>query len=152
EYGVLVLAYSHLDGFFSAADEPVAKEALRLWLWEHGDEGLRAAQQLSPEGQMEFDRLLHHPDPNRPELLQEIEAHKDGMAAVSPHGQLQNLKVPVFLLHGAGDSVIPASETLWLAQDVPHHDLKSVLISPAFIHVNMGEETPFSQEWALVHF
>ena len=152
EYGVLVLAYSHLDGFFSAADEPAAKDALRLWLWEDGGEGMKAAQKLSPQGQQEFDRLLHHRDQVRQQLLQEIETHKDEMAAVSPHGQLQNLRVPTFLLHGEGDTVIPASETLWLSQDVPHNYLKAALVSPALIHVNMDEKVSLSQRWALVHF
>jgi pimeloyl-ACP methyl ester carboxylesterase len=152
EYGALVLAYSHLDGFFSTVDEPAARVALRLWLWERGDEGLKAAQQLSPEGQAEFDRLLHHRDQIRQQLLQEIEAHKDEMAAVSPHGQLQNLKVPALLLHGAGDTVIPASETLWLQQDVPHDELKAVLVSSALIHVNMDEKVSLYEKWALVHF
>jgi pimeloyl-ACP methyl ester carboxylesterase len=152
EYGVLVLAYSHLDGFFSAADEPAAKEALRLWLWEQSDAALKAAQQLSPPGQQEFDRLVHHRDQVQQQLLQEIQAHSGEMEAVSPHGHLANLNVPVFLLHGTGDSVIPASETLWLAQDVPHKDLKAVLVSPALIHVNMEDGVSLSQRWELVDF
>lgn len=152
EYGVLVLAYSHLDGFFSAADETAAKEALRLWLWEQPDASLKAAQQLSPEGRGEFDRLLHHRDQVQQQLLQEIQAHAAEMQAVSPHGHLANLNVPIFLLHGSGDSVIPASETLWLAQDVPKPDLKAVLVSPALIHVNMEGGVSLSQRWDLVNF
>jgi pimeloyl-ACP methyl ester carboxylesterase len=74
------------------------------------------------------------------------------MDAVSPHGRLGNLTVPVFLLHGTGDSVIPASETLWLAKDIPPQQLKALLISPALIHVNFGEHVPLSQKWALVDF
>jgi len=48
--------------------------------------------------------------------------------------------------------VIPASETLWLAKDVPASELKASLISPALIHVSMEETVPFSQKWALVDF
>jgi hypothetical protein len=60
--------------------------------------------------------------------------------------------VPVLLLHATGDSVIPASETLWLQQDVPAKDLKAVVISPALIHVSMEQKVPFSQKWELVDF
>jgi len=146
------LAYSHLDGFFSPADEPAAKEALRLWLWEQPDAAQKSAQRLSPQGQAEFDRLVHHRDQVQQQLLDEIAAHKNEMAAVSPHGHLRNLTVPVFLLHGAGDTVIPASETLWLAQDVPREQLKATLVSPALIHVNMEEGVSLKQRWKLVHF
>lgn len=152
EYGVLVLAYSHLDGFFSPADEPAAKEALRLWLWEQQDAAVKAEQQLSPEGQQEFERLVHHRDQVQQQLIQEIQAHKDEMEAVSPHGHLANLDVPVYLLHGTGDSVIPASETLWLAKDVPQKDLQAMLISPALIHVNMEDGVSLGQRWELTNF
>lgn len=152
EYGVLVLAYSHLDGFFSSADEPAAKEALRLWLWEQQDAAVKAEQQLSPEGQQEFERLVHHRDQVQQQLIQEIQAHKDEMEAVSPHGHLANLDVPVYLLHGTGDSVIPASETLWLAKDVPQKDLQAMLISPALIHVNMEDGVSLGQRWKLTNF
>lgn len=152
EYGVLVLAYSHLDGFFSAPDEAAARDALRLWLWEQPDAAVKAAQQLSPDGRAEFDRLVHHRDQVQQQLLQEIQAHSAEMEAVSPHGHLTKLNIPVFLLHGTGDSVIPASETLWLAKDVPQTDLKAMLISPALIHVNMEDGVSLSQKWELMDF
>lgn len=152
EYGVLILAYSHLEDFFSAADEAAANEALRLWLWEQSQEAMKAVQRLSPEGQREFELLVHHRDELQQKFLEEIKLHHSEMVAVSPHGRLTRLNVPVFLLHGAGDSVIPASETLWLAKDVPHQDLMAVLVSPALIHVNMEEGVSLSQKWDLVDF
>lgn len=152
EYGVLILAYSHLEDFFSAADVPAAKEALRLWLWEQPQEAMKAVQRLGPEGQQEFDRLVHHRDRLQQTFLQEIKLHDSEMQVVSPHGRLTGLTVPVFLLHGTGDSVIPASETLWLAKDVPHQDLMAVLVSPALIHVNMEDGVSFWQKWDLVDF
>jgi dienelactone hydrolase len=152
EYGVLVLAYSHLDHFFSAQDMRPAQTALRLWLWEKTDDAMAYARQMSPAGQLEFDQLVHHHELVRPQIMGEIERHSDEMAAVSPHGHMQQLKVPVYLLHGSGDSVIPASETMWLAKDVPAGELKASLISPALVHVSMEETVPFSQKWALVDF
>jgi pimeloyl-ACP methyl ester carboxylesterase len=152
EYGVLVLAYSHLDHFFSAPDMPAAQSALRLWLWEQPQKALSEADHLSPPGKTEFDQLVHHREQVQAQLVQEIERHQAEMDAVSPHNHLNGLKTPVYLLHGAGDTVIPASETEWLAHDVPRQELKVVLISPALIHVNLEGTVPFSQKWELVDF
>jgi pimeloyl-ACP methyl ester carboxylesterase len=74
------------------------------------------------------------------------------MDAVSPHGHLSQLRVPVFLLHGSGDTVIPAAETEWLAKDVPRTELKAELISPALIHVSMEQTVSLREKWALVDF
>jgi len=151
EYGVLVLAYAHLEDFFSPQDIPAAREALRQWLWEKPD-AMKAAAALSPAGQKEFDELLHHRDLLRDALLHEITLHKDEMDAVSPHGHLAALHAPVYLLHGAGDTVIPASETLWLAKDVPPQDLKASLVSQALVHVDMGGKVRWQDQWQLVDF
>ncbi|MBZ5505533.1 MAG: alpha/beta hydrolase [Acidobacteriia bacterium] len=151
EYGVLVLAYSHLEDFFSSQDVPIAREALRQWLWELPD-AMKTASALSPAGQKEFDLLLHHRDLLRDPLLAKIKLHKDEMDAVSPHGHLAQLHTAVFLLHGAGDTIIPASETLWLAKEVPPAALKSALVSPALVHVDMGDKVTWQQQWQLADF
>jgi len=62
------------------------------------------------------------------------------------------LQTNVFLLHGAGDTIIPASETLWLAKDVPPAELKSALVSPALVHVDMGDKVTWQQQWQLADF
>ncbi|HWF06006.1 MAG TPA: alpha/beta hydrolase, partial [Candidatus Angelobacter sp.] len=59
EYGVLVLAYAHLEDFFSPQDVPVAREILRQRLWELPDADKNAAA-LSAAGKTELDELLHH--------------------------------------------------------------------------------------------
>lgn len=154
EYGVLVLAYSHIEDFFSPRDAPVAREALRLWLWEQPSDSTQTAQALSPAGRQEFETILHHRELLQPALVQEIQRHSEEMQAVSPHGQVSTLHVPVYLLHGSTDTVIPASETLWLSKDVPQQDLKAVLISPAMnmIHVDGQHSVTTSEKWALVDF
>jgi len=152
EYGALVMVYSHLEDFFPAADIPAAREALRLWLWEEQDAALAAARRLSPQGQAEFDELLHHRDRLQQQLLREIKLYSPEMEAVSPHGQLRGLRVPVYLLHGAGDTVIPPSETLWLSQEVPRKELQATLISPALIHVAVEDTVSLAEKWALVDF
>ena len=151
EYGALVLAYSHLEDFFSSSDVPIAREALRKWLWEQPD-AMKTAAALSPAGTKELDLLLHHREQMREALLGEITLHKAEMDAVSPHGHLAQLHTAVFLLHGAGDTIIPSSETLWLAKDVPAAEIKASLISPALVHVDMGDKATWQQQWQLVDF
>ena len=149
EYGVLILAYSHLEDFFAAADVPRAHEILRRHLWE---QPLSPETGLTRQGQAEMDLLVNHHERLEQAMLQEIDRHGAEMDAVSPAGKMSLLHVPVYLLHGAGDSVIPPSESLWLAQDIPHDDLHGVLISQALVHVDMDKKVSFSDEWALVHF
>ncbi len=62
------------------------------------------------------------------------------------------MRAPVYLLHGAGDKVIPSSETLWLARDVPKGLVRDVLVSPALVHVEMQGDPGFREKFALVHF
>jgi hypothetical protein len=87
-------------------------------------------------------------------FFREIERHRQEMQSVSPHGHIGELRVPVFLLHGSSDNVIPASETMWLAKDVPPQELQGVLISPAMtvIHISKADPVTLSQKWALVDF
>src|SRR5258707_13182205 len=113
---------------------------------------MKRAAALSPSGKRELDLLLHHRDQLREPLLGEITLHKEEMDGVSAHGHLAQLRTAVFLLHGAGDTIIPSSETLWLAKDVPAAQLKASLVSPALVHVDMGDRVTWQQQWQLVDF
>ncbi|MGB9199054.1 MAG: alpha/beta hydrolase, partial [Terriglobales bacterium] len=73
-------------------------------------------------------------------------------AAVSPHNRLRELDVPVLLLHGSADNVIPPSESLWLEQDVPPGELKAALISPVLSHVSMEGKPSLIDNLRLVNF
>jgi pimeloyl-ACP methyl ester carboxylesterase len=85
-------------------------------------------------------------------LLEEVEKHRAEMAAVSPHGRLAALKANVLLLHGEGDDVIPASESLWLARELPPPRLQALLITPLLTHVNMKPGAQIREEWKMLHF
>jgi hypothetical protein len=74
------------------------------------------------------------------------------MRTVSPHEHLKGLRVPVFLLHGKGDTVIPSSETLWLAHDAPEGTVRNVLVSPAVVHVELEGDPTANDQWQLVDF
>ena len=85
------------------------------------------------------------------ELLAKIERHTERHESRIAPRPLGSIKANVYLLHGEGDTVIPATETLWLAQDVPPGRLRTALVSPAIEHVELKSPSAWDQ-WALVHF
>lgn len=151
-YGATVLVYTHVEDFFPAEDVPAARDALRSWLRERRDDARESAKRLSPPSREKMD-ILFGPDisPLRPELLAMIARRVPDMKLVSPHGRLGGMKAAVYLLHGAGDTVVPATETMWLAQDVPPSCLRTVLVSEAIEHVELKEPS-MADQWALVRF
>src|SRR5258708_15483539 len=147
EYGTLVLAFAHLDYFFSEEDTPIAREALRLWLHEKNQPSLEAAQRLTPQGREILDLILHHRDQFRPPLLEEIVKYGPEMAPVSPHGLIGKLTVPVYLLHGAGDNVIAPNQCIWLAHDLPAAYLSRTLTTPVACAGNIDVTGRFWRQW-----
>ena len=153
EYGPLVLIYSHLEDFFPPADLAAAHKALRLLLWENVAESKKAAARLSPPSRQKMELLYRgEVEPLDSEMKQAILRHRAEMAPASPHGQLASLHVPVLLLHGSADNVIPPSEMLWLQQDVPAADLQGALLSPAISHASMQSAPSLADKARLVHF
>jgi pimeloyl-ACP methyl ester carboxylesterase len=152
-YGPAVLVSAHAADFCPAADAPLAAEVLRLWIHEDFGAARELARGLSPAGAAEmtpfFDRDTA---PLAPAIAAEIDRLAPSFAAVSPSAHLARLRVPVFLLHGASDRVIPASETEWLAHDTPASRLRAVLVTRAIEHVELEGQAPLADRLALVHF
>ena len=153
DYGASVLVYSHLSQFFPVGDLAVAHDALREWLWEEPEKAKPLIARLSPASQATMNALLERRiDEVRPQILNAIAADETELAPISPRGHLANLRVPVYILHGAADDIIPPAESLWLARDVPHELVRDVLITGAFSHVDPEKHPPIGEELRLVHF
>ncbi len=60
--------------------------------------------------------------------------------------------MPVLLLHGSDDTVIPPTELLWLEREIPKDQLRDALISPAITHVEVGSKVSLRERLALVHW
>ena len=88
----------------------------------------------------------------RPKLLDAIQADQSQLAAISPEGKLGDLRVPVFILHGSTDDIIPSTESLWLEKEIPRPYLRAVLITPAFSHVDPDKSATWGEELRLVGF
>ena len=153
DYGAAVFVYSNLEKFFPASDLDVAHEALRDWLWEQPQAARTLLPRLSPAGRATMELLLARKiDSLRPQLLDVIRADESQLAAISPQGKLGNLHVPVFILHGITDDIIPSTESLWLRREIPPKYLREVLITPAFSHVNPEKRATWIDELRLVDF
>jgi len=152
-YGAQVFIYDHLAQFFPVADLPVAHDALRFWLWEQPQNARPLLPKLSNPArttmEMLFDDRL---DRLRPQMLQAISADASQLAEVSPQGRLGSLRVPVYILHGATDDIIPSTESLWLEREIPAQDLRAALITPAFSHVDPEKQAQWLDELKLVNF
>jgi pimeloyl-ACP methyl ester carboxylesterase len=79
--------------------------------------------------------------------------HLDYAHVISPHGHIEHLTTPVYLLHGEGDNIIPSAESEWLATDLPPRSLKYELISPVLSHLDLDGTGPTAwDELRLIHF
>lgn len=153
DYGASVFVYAHLNQFFPAADLPVAHDALRYWLWEQPERAQPLLSQLSPAARATMEALLaRRIDEVRPQILNAIKADQAELAGLSPRGRMANVRVPVYILHGSADNVIPPAESLWLAKDLPRGVVRDVLITSAFSHVDPTKGTSMYEAFRLIHF
>lgn len=153
DYGASVFVYAHLAQFFPADDLAAADAALRRWLWEQPENAKPWMDKLSPASRTMMEALMaRRIDEVRPKILEAIRADGPELAAISPEGQLTSLRTPVYILHGSADNIIPPAESLWLAKDLPSEDVRAVLITGAFSHVDPEKNASLLEEIRLVHF
>jgi dienelactone hydrolase len=135
EYGPLVLLYRHLDQLVPAVDRARTRLAVRAWLHEElGHARALAGKLLSGRARRLFAAIAHHDlDGLRARLRRLLTADTAALAALSPRDRLDRIRAPVYLLHGSGDDVIPASEAQWASVelDAQEHD---TLVSPLLAH------------------
>ena len=153
EYGPLVLIYSHTEDFFRPATLRPRTKLCVCCFGRKSTNREKQAEQLSPPSRAKMELLYNHQiEPLAAEIKRVIAQHRAEMAAVSPHDQLKSLHVPVLLLHGSADNVIPPTELLWLQRDVPSADLVLALTSPVLSHVSLEGKPTLADNLRLVHF
>lgn len=153
EYGPLIVVYDEPQDFFSPHDAPLAHDALKLLLSGDGKGSEALSAKMSAAGQQIMQDIYHKQRAAlTPAILAEIDKRRDQLAAASPAGHLGFVRAPVLLLHGSDDTVIPPTELLWLARDVPKEDLVTALVSPAIGHVEVGSNVSWRDKLALVHW
>ncbi len=154
EYGPLVLEYEHLEDLIPARDLEPVRKVLRAHLYEDRKAEAMASLGLNEVQKRETLELMDATFPaTRAKIAAMVAKHLDELPGISPLGRLQTLGTPVYLLHGAGDNIIPAAETLWMASELRPRDLQAVLVSPVLSHLDLDGAKPGAMdEWRLVHF
>ncbi len=153
-YGARVLIYSYLDQLFAESDRPIAREALRTYLHDQHKRAKSRADELSESGKQLMLQILDHDDEKTVHsvLMSFLATHRDRLRGVSPRGKLANLNAQVLLIHGADDPVVPATETPWLAREIPSHFLRQSLVSPVLRHAEIEQKPAIGEYLKLVHF
>ena len=154
EYGPLVIEYEHLEDFVPPQDLAAVRAVLRAHLYEDPKAEAQASLVLNEAQKRETLALMDATsEETRARIAAVQKKYADEMVRLSPKGRLSTLKTPVYLLHGEADNVIPAAETLWMASELDHEQLKAMLVSPVLSHVNLDGPAPGAMdEWRLVHF
>ncbi|HUX67492.1 MAG TPA: alpha/beta fold hydrolase [Terriglobales bacterium] len=137
DYGALIYVAMHPRQFFPAAEAGAAGRALQDWIHQRPQAAAAELARMSPPQRAFLQNLFAgHIAAIRPQLLAVLAADQAELAALSPAGKLAGLRVPVYLLHGSGDNVIPWTEALWLEREVPRAALRRSLITAAMDHVD----------------
>jgi pimeloyl-ACP methyl ester carboxylesterase len=154
EYGPLVLEYQYVEDFVPKNDVPAIRTVLRAHLYEDTAAEKSSMAALTLEQQAEAKALMDtKSDKTQALLAASDERHANELAALSPHSRLATLTVPVYLLHGEADNIIPSAETLWMARELPPTTLKAMLVSPVISHIDFESSQPtVLDQWHLVHF
>src|SRR5688572_14548390 len=153
DYGLVVLLYGEVDRMAPEADRTTLREALRASLHQDAEGARARATALRTDEGRRLWRLVEAQ--RLQELAPAFEAivreRGDELARLSPAGHLADLGVPVYLVHGAGDSVIPSAETDWAARelgDAPH----VALVTPLIEHVEVSGSAGIGDKLALLRF
>jgi len=154
EYGPLVIEYEHLADFVPPDDLAAVQAVMRAHLYEDKAAEAQASMALNEAQKRETLALMDATSAEtKLRIARVLVQYAAEMGKLSPGDRLKTLKVPVYLLHGEGDNVIPAAETLWMAKELPSTTLGAMLVSPVLSHVNLDGPSPGARdEWQLMHF
>ena len=153
EYGLVVLVYGNLEHFVPANDLAAMRAGFKAWLKEDRPGARTFAQaRTSPEA----NRLWQLLESGKlqtlaPQLDALLLSQQEQLRALSSAGRLADLKIPVYLLHGAHDNVIPPSETDAAALELGAAE-HLALVSPLIEHVEVSKSAGLGDELALVSF
>ncbi|MEI8256635.1 MAG: hypothetical protein WCJ30_13255, partial [Deltaproteobacteria bacterium] len=153
DYGLLVYFYAHAEQFVAREQLLVFRDALRQTLhYEHAD-GARAAARLEGAAGALYDAIARNDRPAlAPRVLATIPALRGEMAALSPAEHMAGLRdVPVFLMHGAADDVMPPTEAEDNARELGPLTSVHLLLSPNIHHVTVEGTPTLRERWRILH-
>jgi dienelactone hydrolase len=164
DYGVVIILLGAADRLVPADQvEPLRRGILKFLEASHVD--LMDKTQAKVLFQQARDLAAALPEPARtllnlvndrnvavlgPKLLPHVETISDD-PALSPD-RAAPPAAPVFLLHGADDNVIPAIESVLLAEYLKPHTQVEVLLTPLITHAEVDRPSDVVAIWKLVSF
>jgi len=153
EYGLVVLLYGNLAQFVPTSDLGPMRAGFKAWLHEDRKAAREVAKaRTTPEANALWDLLeAGQLQSLAPRLDALLDAQQAELSALSAAGKLGEMKVPVYLLHGAHDNVIPPTETdaAGLELGAARH---IALVSPLIEHVEVSKSAGLGDQLALVSF
>ncbi|MCH2109182.1 MAG: hypothetical protein MK135_07630 [Polyangiaceae bacterium] len=152
-YGTLVLAVHYLEHFNLKADTPLVRE----WLFAKLKEDENRAKELSARLQtQEAKRLFGGAEQEeyaelRKRLLDIVSQDSEELQRLSPASVLPAIDVPVLLLHGFRDDVVPREETEWGIFLLEKHGSQGEgLVTPLIDHVQLEEDISLLDTYRLL--
>jgi len=152
DYGLAVVLYGNLGKFTSPEDLSPMRDVVRAWLHEDRPAAMTLAPTLSPSNLALFQLIEGQKlGALAPQLKEILRQQHETSLALSPKGKLSDIGVPVYLLHGAHDSVIPPSESVFCGLELGDR-AHEVLVTPLIEHVEVSRSAELREQFALVRF
>jgi len=164
DYGAVVALLNLADRLVPESQVPALQEAITEFLRASSIDRLDPARS---QGVFVHARELGEamPEPSRT-LMKQVSNREVDKLGESLRPVLSNLelpaalspdlspapKAPVFLLHGADDSVVPASEMVWLVQHLQGKTSVRAFASRLVTHAEVNRGAALSEIWALSDF
>jgi dienelactone hydrolase len=153
DYGLAVLVYDSPARFVPPADVPALRDGVRAFLHESYPTSEMASLRLSPEAHWVWERVYRRDRlALRDRVLAALPELREQMRAASPAGHIADIKVPIFVLHGAHDDVVPPSEARWIEAEARPGQPISVLVSERLGHAELGKKEDPRETWRLLHW
>jgi pimeloyl-ACP methyl ester carboxylesterase len=153
-YGPRVFLRRALPTLVGSEDLALATQALDTYLHDRPQEARQLANGLSPDGRERMRVLLNSRGSEALSnwLTAAARRERPQLLAASPRGHLQGLQVPVLLLHGQGDPVVPSIETRYLARELPRGVVRDVLITDLLRHAEISQLPAPTQVYRFARF
>ncbi len=153
EYGLVVLIYEHIDALVPAPDRAVMRAAVKAWLEEKRSVAWAIASfRTTLAAERLFVAIASGNASDYDDALRSVLKHSEAASeSLSPRRNLRSITVPVLLLHGRDDSVIPAEESIWADRDL-HGRPHRTLVTPLIEHVEIAGTPTLMDRLRLVHF
>ena len=134
EWGPIVLFYNFIDTIETTYDKIKLKEILKYRIKDQHEQVKKEIEKLdeSKEKQLLENILAGNLTEEMKELVQMmIEKNNDLLSYLSPENWIQKIQDKVFIMHGANDSMVPFTESIYLDQ---HLNNSTLLISFLYEH------------------